>query len=333
MYLGQWSRGKEDGWGAHFCPRIAPTRHNPRARQALFVGTFRSGCPLEGLLVECEDASNLCAEDFHIGSSAWPAGAGNTASAPSVCSRSVAGNSIEGRSLKSSMKQTDSFTDGGTYDSTGDAEEEEVPTDWQALQARNVRAYSVCYDGSAAFWQSPVPCKQSGLFDMRVKLCEQEAESWDRRLDAPKSLQKWWYSWSPKPLPETTEKASAPGPIDGSPAEPAPKVLLSIETFESFLFLGLCVRNRDGEFPCPKQGVLKMLPPIGPGTLGTLGVYAANPELLEFEASFDGRVGLADNPSPLDLHGVKEFEIPRNVTNSYQLSGCLYLRKYSGSFH
>jgi hypothetical protein len=65
-YCGQWDRNKESGWGAYFSPCNPHTQHNPHSGQMLYLGTFRRGCPKEGIVIECNDFRKLKAENFSL---------------------------------------------------------------------------------------------------------------------------------------------------------------------------------------------------------------------------------------------------------------------------
>lgn len=292
MYIGQWSNNRENGLGVHFKMHSLPSLYNPRAGQALFVGTFKNGCPLSGLLIECEDYKALTPNDFTPKFS-LPAGQNK-----------------------------------GAEEGAEEPGWEEKRADyWSGLLGQKIRNYEVEYDGGSAFWQSPVPLKQSGLFDMRGKLCEHEPAKCSGKLTDKRSLEAWWFSRTLVPNPDEAakkKKAKAPKSPNGDDEDeedaadrppPPPPEPEKLKTFEHFLFLGTCVRNAKGLFPCPLSGIQKMLPATEPGGSGAADGGKMPPDLFEFEVAYTGKVWIGDNPSPEGQTSAKKYLIPASGEN------------------
>jgi hypothetical protein len=286
MYVGQWSDNKENGWGVFINTLKRPSPYNPRSGQTIFVGTFKNGCPLSGLLIECADYKDLTPEDFKA---------------------------------NFGVLEEEARVTGEAGEKAGWAEESTKR--WKKLQECKVRNFQVEYDGSCAFWQVPVPLKQIGLFNLRTKLCEHVAVKWNGKLTDKKALEHWWYAWKPKPetdaekdakkkkKPDNADKKVDDGNDKSVLQSSKPREPEKVKTFESFLFLGVCVRNEQGQFPCPLTGTQKMLPANEPGCQGTNDVCNLTPELFEFEAIYNGKVWIADNPPPIRLESVREYPI------------------------
>ena len=283
MYIGAWRDNKEHGAGVHFQMRGARSLYNPHSGQSLFVGAFSNGCPLAGLLIECEDYKALTLSDF----------------APQF-SLPAAGR----RGLEEAMEEPGWEGKRTDY--------------WRGLLGQRIRNYEVEYDGGSALWQSPVPLTQSGLFSLRTKLCEHVATKSSGKLTDANSLTTWWYSLTPKPEPAASAKKKASESLEGddkgdgdearlpAPSPPEPDTL---KTYEHFLFLGTCVRNAQGLFPCPVSGLQKMLPATEPGGSGLSDGSKIGKDLFEFEVSFNGKVWISDNPIPEMQRTCKEYRI------------------------
>ena len=127
------------------------------------------------------------------------------------------------------------------------------------------RVYDVTYDGVTAFWQSPVPEKKRGLFDLKIKLCEHEMSRVDRSLAHRRSLEEIWFKWIPNPKKEKKDntKTIAGGDEDDDKnadvETPVPKEAPKHVTFEEFYFHGTCVRDKKGQFPCPTDGTVSFV--------------------------------------------------------------------------
>jgi hypothetical protein len=354
MYVGQWSDNKENGCGVFINTLKRPSLYNPHSGLTIFVGTFKNGCPLSGLLIECADHKDLTPEDFKA---------------------------------NFGVLEEEARVTGEAGEKAG-WEEGKIDF-WKKMMSKRIRNYQVEYDGSCAFWQSPLPLKQIGLFNLRTKLCEHVAIKWNGKLTNKKSLESLWFTWTPNPetdskkgekslcftctpktetdskkgakkekkslcftctptlcftctpKPKTDSKKGAekekklPSPPAGAdsddkeeedatvlepqkPAEPA-----KLKTFESFLFLGVCVRNEQGLFPCPLIGTQKMLPATEPDKLGLLDGTDLPANLFEFEAMYDGRVWINDDPIPSRLESVKEYSIgTKNGENQARVLLC-----------
>jgi hypothetical protein len=286
MYCGQWSHNLEDGLGVYFNRHSAPSPYNPHSRQVLFIGTFKKGCPTSGLLVECEDLAELAAENLCFSDAEHAGMERDSAHTGSQCS----------------------FDTKATGDQT---------IDWKALRAKRTRVYEVEFDGGSAMWQSPVPLRKTGLFNMRTKLCEYAVTKCGRKLTDKKSREEWWYAWTTEAESKESEK-TAGGEKAGKPEvahggeEDEPTVLpankrekpMKEKTFENFLFFGTCVRNAQGQFPCPRIGRQKMLP-------AATGVDMVD-GLMEFEAQYNGQVWINDHPAPTVFKTEEEYLIPES---------------------
>ena len=101
------------------------------------------------------------------------------------------------------------------------------------------------------------------------------------------------------------EKKAAGDDEDGADDGAGREARDPLTTYERFLFLGECVRNRHGLFPCPKAGALKLLPAAAPARRDDPAVYlggdALAPGLWEFRARFDGHVSAAYHPVPEEI--------------------------------
>ena len=292
MYCGQWVHNVQSGFGIHVDTRVPPSPYNPHLRQSLFVGAFRKGCPLSGWLVECEDYRTLTTEDFGA----------------DLVDESKSCKVDESKSCK--------------VDAAGGRKVQGI--DWKSLQERKARTYEVEYDGTSAFWQSPVPLKKAGLFDFRTRLCEHAVPKRAKKLTDPKSLEEMWYAWVPDPdapLPASATERDQEGSNeqpDHSNAKgdqlPSQKDFTEPDftketTFESFRFLGKCVRNGAGRFPCPLEGKQKMLPSDTTGSLDGQD---------EFDVEYDGRVWIVDGPAPTAFRARREYLIPEGERSHMQ---------------
>ena len=284
---------------------LQPTSHNPHARRSLFLGSFRSGCPQLGLLVEFDDAGALTVDDF----------------SPD----------------RIDMFRTDIHKPNSTDGTSGAKSEATTQRQqhWQVLLAQKARTYHVTYDGSTAFWQTPVPLKMWGLFDVQRRLSEFEVREWVGGLNSAKALEAWWYRWTPMLQADIVmvgaNKNRQPG--DGREAKPVaafmPPPLPKSRLHERFYFLGLCVRNRAGLFPCPAHGVMKMRPATWPQPSENIGrlPFAVRAEseggvlemlLPEFKITFDESVCFSENPSPHTMVGEMRFDLPAgNISSQF----------------
>ncbi len=138
------------------------------------------------------------------------------------------------------------------------------------IYALPFRVYQVTYDGVSAFWQLPVPNKKTGLFELKIKLCEYEPCRVDRPLMHKKTLEEVWFKWIPKPVlqsakqlerlklkPITESLSGADHGMDAEAETPATaRALLKEIKFETINFHGVCVHDIAGNFPCPTEGTL-----------------------------------------------------------------------------
>ena len=117
------------------------------------------------------------------------------------------------------------------------------------------------------------------------------------------------------------EKKAAGDDEDGADDGAGREARDPLTTYERFLFLGECVRNRHGLFPCPKAGALKLLPAAAPARRDDPAVYlggdALAPGLWEFRARFDGHVSAAYHPVPEEIRSEALYPlapVPKGAT-------------------
>ncbi len=189
--------------------------------------------------------------------------------------------------------------------------------DAKDIHAQTFRVYEVSYDGVTAFWQLPVPIRKQGLFDLMVKLCEYEVRRVDKPLSHNQSLVDIWYNWIPNikkekkvipshSLDEDKEDDQIAGADPPALNNAAPKSM----KFETFYFHGTCVRDKLGQFPCPKEGFLGIFPGIR-GSPKNLRIQSS----VEYEAKFS--YGLNNSQTLQFVAGKEKYAVPADDCKIY----------------
>ena len=255
VYFGQWKDNKEHGHGVHYCPPMDAPAWNPSRKPyfSLFMGEFAAGYPTYGVLLEGENISEMTQDDL------------------------LMATKINSLHFDSNMRS-----------------------------AGPCRVYRVLFDGRSAFWQHPIPVEKIGEFEVRVKVCQYEVRALVKTYFSSERIEDVWFKKSlnsvePKgtkapnllsaPSRDKDDDDSAAATTVQQPLQEATSLLRTEKLYKIIKFRGTCVRNKAGNFPCPKVGKLK------DGDQ-------------EFEVEYKGNTLLSDFPTPIRVYGEFVCDVP-----------------------